>query len=52
MNRYELKLASGRVVEWSGSDPEDAARRYVDVYREEVVVATRLPRFGLFVGAK
>ena len=48
--RYELKLESGKVVEWVGSDPIDAATRYVDVFRDAVVVATReADRHGLFV---
>jgi hypothetical protein len=39
---YQLKLAIGKPVEWPGKDGEDAARRYVDTFREAIVVATRL----------
>lgn len=45
---FDLKLASGRVVQWEGDDGEDAARRYVDAHREAVVVAWREPR--IYVG--
>jgi hypothetical protein len=38
---FELKLATGKVVEWSGIDGENAARRYVDCHREAAVVAWR-----------
>jgi hypothetical protein len=41
---YELKLASGKVVTWSGTDGEDASRRYVDAHREAAVVAWRNAR--------
>lgn len=44
MNRYQLKLAAGRVVTWTGNDGEDAARRYVDAHRDAVVVAWREDR--------
>jgi hypothetical protein len=48
--RFELKLASGKTVEWDGADEEDAARRYVDCHREAAVVATRpADRHGMFV---
>lgn len=48
--RYELKLADGTVVEWDGDDGEHAARRYVDVHRDAVVVASRpADRHGIFV---
>mgnify|MGYP001614536723 CR=1 FL=1 len=49
--RFDLKLASGKRVEWDGADEEDAARRYVDCHREAVVVATRphVDRYGIFV---
>lgn len=48
---YELRLASGKRVVWSGNDPEDASRRYVDCHRSETVVAWRsYPRYGLFIG--
>lgn len=47
---YDLKLQGGRVVQWTGSTAEDAARRYVDAHREAAVVATRpADRHGLFV---
>lgn len=49
--RYDLKLANGKVVEWEGTDAEDAARRYVDGHRDDAVVATRVARserYGIF----
>lgn len=47
--KVELKLADGRVVEWSGTDELNAAERYVDCHREAVVVATRPgDRHGIF----
>ena len=39
--RYDLKLKSGKVVQWNGTDAVDAAIRYVDCFRDAVVVATR-----------
>lgn len=48
--RFELKLSTGKVVEWTGRDGVDAARRYVDVHRDAVVVAWRTPRVGIYVG--
>lgn len=50
MPEFELKLANGKVVVWEGRDGEDAARRYVDCHRDQSVVATRSPRFGLVIG--
>lgn len=48
---YDLRLASGRVVDWVGVSPEDAARRYVATYPAEVVVAVRdSERHGLHIG--
>lgn len=48
---WELKLATGQVVVWSGISGPDAAQRYVDCHREAAVVATRsYPRYGLFIG--
>jgi hypothetical protein len=48
--QWELKLADGKRVVWSGRDGEDAARRYVDCHRDAAVVATRsYPRHGVFV---
>lgn len=49
---YELLLASGRVVAWTGDTPRDAARRYVDIHRTETVVAWRHVQHGLFVGLR
>lgn len=49
---YELKLATGQVVTWEGASGEDAARRYVDVYRDATVIAWRHVRHGLFIGAR
>lgn len=41
---FELKLASGKVVTWHGTDGINASRRYVDCNRDETVVAWRYPR--------
>ena len=50
MAEYQLKLRNGKVVIWEGKTPEDAAQRYVDCFREQVVVATRsYPQYGVFV---
>ena len=49
---FELKLQSGKVVVWEGLTGEDAAVRYVDAHRAEVVVAWRpYPRHGVFIWA-
>ena len=53
MTRYQLKLSTGRVVEWAGATGEDAARRYVDAHRDEtptVVAYREADRYGLHVG--
>lgn len=50
-SRYELKLATGKVVQWDGKDGINAAERYVDCHRAATVVAWREIRHGLFVGA-
>lgn len=52
--RWELKLQGGKVVEWDGTDGEDAARRFCDservAGRSATVVASRpADRHGLFV---
>ena len=47
---YELKLASGRVVTWTGVSPEVVIARYQDVYPDQQVVAWRFVHHGLFVG--
>ncbi len=39
--KWELKLDNGSIVSWSGETGEDAARRYVDTFRQAVVIATR-----------
>lgn len=50
---WDLKLATGKVIQWEGKDGEDAARRYVDCHREAVVVAWRnADRHGLHIGVK
>ena len=49
--RYELKLADGKTADWPGESGEDAARRYVDTFREATVVAYRLAvseRYGVW----
>ena len=47
---YELKLADGRVVKWVGFNEVNAAERYVDLHRDEIVVAVRQVRWGFFPG--
>ena len=52
--RWELKLDTGKTVEWDGETGEDAARRFVDSERVAgrgvVVVASRPPSgSGIFV---
>jgi hypothetical protein len=50
MNRtYDLKLDTGAVVQWSGENGVDAARRYVDC-KGGAVVAWREPRCELVIG--
>ncbi len=44
MRVYQLKLASGRVVTWTGKDGVDACRRYVDAHRDASVIAWRYDR--------
>lgn len=39
--RVDLKLASGKIVTWDGTDELNAAERYVDCHRDQSVVATR-----------
>ena len=52
-SEYELKLASGKTVVWSGKDGVNAAERYVDCNRGEVVIAWRdYPRYGIFLGIR
>ncbi len=41
---YELKLANGKVVTWTGKDGIDAATRYADCNHGAVVVAWREPK--------
>jgi hypothetical protein len=40
---FDLRLADGDVVQWPGTDGENAARRYVDCHRDAAVVAWRNP---------
>jgi len=49
---FELKLASGKMVTWNGTDGIDAARRYADAHRGETVIAWQWPRYGVFPGVK
>lgn len=52
---WDLKLASGKVVQWEGDTGEDAARRFVDSERvagrpDVAVVASRRPSSsGIYV---
>lgn len=49
MNNYELKLANGKTVIWNGDSGEDAAERYVETFRDAIVIAWRnYPRTGVF----
>lgn len=51
-HKYELKLAGGGSAEWTGVSGEDAARRYVDMFRDAAVIAFRLTyeeTHGVFV---
>ena len=55
--RFELKVrpvgtaGPGTVVEWEGSDGENAARRYVDMHRDMEAFAWRdADRHGVFPG--
>jgi hypothetical protein len=41
---FDLLTDKKRVVQWTGRDGEDAARRYVDGHRDVTIVAWRLPR--------
>ena len=44
MTAHELKLSDGRTVRMTGEDGESAARRWVDMHREDTVVAFRRSR--------
>lgn len=46
---FELKLSTGKVVTWEGIDASDAATRYVDTFRDAVIVAWRTPGKGIRV---
>ena len=53
--RYDLKLDDGSTASWTGTDGENAARRYVDCFRDATVIATRLAyseQFGVFTGGR
>jgi hypothetical protein len=53
MMTFELLLQGRRgYVTWEGESGEDAARRYVDMHRDAVVIAWRHVRHGLFFGPK
>ena len=53
MREWQLKLADGHVVVWTGTDGEDAARRYVATFPTAIVVAIRNhPRVGIFQGGR
>lgn len=52
-HQYELKLANGKSVIWEGEDAINAAKRYVDCHREDIVIAWReYPRYGIFLGTQ
>ena len=49
MTKFELKLDNDTIVSWSGVTAEDAAIRYVDTFRNAVVIATRSSeQWGIF----
>ncbi len=53
ISKWELKLNDGSIVSWSGETGEDAARRYVDTFRQAVVIATRpAEQWGFFPGVR
>lgn len=47
---FDLKLATGKTVQWEGKDGEDAARRYVDAFPDTCVVAWRYPKYQFVPG--
>lgn len=47
---FELKLASGKTVKWTGKNGEHAARRYVSIHTDETVIAWRYLRYDFKVG--
>ncbi len=48
--QYELKLQAGGAAVWEGRDSSDAIARYLDMHRDQTVVAWRhYPRHGVFV---
>lgn len=47
---FELKLANGRIVEWEGETAVEAAKRFVDTFPNETVIAWRHKRTGLLIG--
>jgi hypothetical protein len=49
---FEPRLADGRVVEWDGTDGPEAARRYVECFKDAVVVAWRWPKYVIGIGYK
>ena len=49
---FELKLSTGKVVEWEGSDGIAAAQNYAAAHPGVVVIGWREPRHGLFFGFK
>jgi hypothetical protein len=49
---FELKLQTGREVKWEGDNGEAASRDYVDSHPDQVVVAWRWPRGGIYLGIR
>ena len=49
--KWDLKLKSGKWVTWNGRTATEAAERYVDCHREDVVVAYREANYGIGVFA-
>jgi len=50
MLEFELKLAAGKTVVWTGHDGINAAIRYAAAHPGAVIIAYRKPRHGVFPG--
>ena len=50
MLEFELKLAAGKTVVWTGHDGVNAAIRYAAAHPGAVIIAYRKPRHGVFPG--
>jgi len=45
---FELKLATGKIVKWTGKTGVNAAHNYVDCVQDATVVAWREIQYGIF----